>query len=295
MFHWTSQTVPRSGTPKPYADAVRDFDVKQFVDQVVRTHAGFVTITTSHADMYFPAPLKSLDTILPGRTTRRDLVGELAEALGRHGIRLMLYYHLGSNNDPRWQKASGFWKTDTTEFWNNWAAVIGEVGERYGNKLAGWWFDDGTANYYYRSAPWERLARAAKAGDANRLICFNPWILPSCTEFQDYFSGEGSTDASVSGWLKPEDEGRISGGAYAGLQASAMPIMEGSWAHGKQDTEIGPPRYTAAQLAAILRRFADLQNVPMLNCEIYQEGTFSPKTVDLIRSAAIQAGIVQVR
>ena len=94
MFHWTSQTVPRSGTPKPYADAVRDFDVKQFVDQVVRTHAGFVTITTSHADMYFPAPLKSLDTILPGRTTRRDLVGELAEALGRHGIRLMRYYHL---------------------------------------------------------------------------------------------------------------------------------------------------------------------------------------------------------
>ena len=151
MCHWTSQTVPRHGPPKPYAEAVRDFDVKTFAEQVEQTGAQFVTITTSHAMLYFPAPLKSLDRILPGRTTQRDLIGELAEALGQRGIRLMLYYHLGSDADRAWQEASGFWKTDTTEFWNNWVAVIGEAGERYGDKLAGWWFDDGTANYYYRS------------------------------------------------------------------------------------------------------------------------------------------------
>jgi hypothetical protein len=39
-------------------------------------------------------------------------------------------YHLGSDADRAWQEASGFWKTDTTEFWNKWTAVIGEAGER---------------------------------------------------------------------------------------------------------------------------------------------------------------------
>jgi hypothetical protein len=235
--------------------------------------------------LYFPAPLKSLDRILPGRTTQRDLIGEVAEALGQRGIRLLLYYHLGSDADRAWQEASGFWKTDPTEFWNNWTNVIGEAGERYGDKLAGWWFDDGTANYYYRSAPWERLATAAKAGDPKRLVCFNPWILPPATEFQDYLAGEGNADPSVQGWLKPDDHGRVSGGAYAGLQASAALIMEGDWLHTKRDTEIGAPRQSAAQLAELLRRFAALENVPMLNCEIYQEGTLSPTTVELLRGA----------
>lgn len=285
MCHWTSRTVPRNGPPKSYAYAVRDFDVKTFAEQVAKTGAHFVTITTSHAQMYFPAPLKSLDRILPGRTSQRDLIGDLVVALGKHDIRLILYYHLGSNDDTEWQHASGFGNTDTTKFWNNWTAVISEVGERYGDQLAGWWFDDGTANYYYRSAQWERLATAAKAGNAKRLICFNPWILPSATEFQDYHAGEGSTDPTVQGWLKPDDHGRISGGAYAGLQASAALVMEGDWLHTKRDTEISKPRYTAEQTADLLKRYSALGNVLMLNLEIYQDGTLSPMTVQMLNEA----------
>jgi hypothetical protein len=285
MFHWTSDTVPRHGSPKPHALAVRDFDLQTFVAQVVQTGARFVTLTTSHGSMYFPAPLPALDRVLPGRSASRDLVGELAAALDRHGIRLILYYHLGSNADKAWQAASGFWKTDTSEFWRNWTAVITEVGERYGDKLAGWWFDDGTANYYYRSAPWERLARAAKAGNPKRLICFNPWILPPATEFQDYLAGESFTDPTVKGMLKAGDRGRISGGAYAGLQASSALVMEGGWLHAKRDTEIGAPRYTVEQAGDLMRRFSALENVLIFNLEIYQEGTLSPASVEVLRAA----------
>lgn len=285
MFHWTSQTMPRTGPRKPYAEAVRDFDVKTLADQVARTGAGFVTLTTSHAEMYFPAPLSSLDGILPGRTAQRDLVGDLAEVLGQRGIRLILYHHPGSNSDPAWQHASGFWETDTSKFWNTWTAIIKEVGERYRENLAGWWFDDGTANYYYRSAPWEHLANTAKAGNPKRLICFNPWILPAATEFQDYLAGEDFANPDVRGWLKPGDHGRISGGLYEGLQASAALVMESNWLHDKADTEIAKPKTTPEQLATQLRRFRALENVPMLNCEIYQEGTLSPTTVEVIRQA----------
>jgi len=285
MLHWTSQSMPRRGAPKPYAEAVRDFDVETFADQVAATGAGFVTLTTSHAAMYFPGPLEALDRILPGRTAGRDLVADIAEALAKRSIRLMLYYNAGSSSDPAWQRASGFWETDTSRFWNNWTAVVTEVGERYRDRLAGWWFDDGTATYHHRSPPWERLATAAKAGNSKRIICFNPWILPPATEFQDFLAGEGAGDPTVGGWLKPADRGRISGGAYEGLQASAAIIMETDWLHGKRDSDISAPRMTTEQLADLLRRFRAVGNVVMLNCEIYQDGTLSPATVDVIREA----------
>ncbi len=286
MCHWTSQSFPRCGERKPYADAVQDFDVERFASQVKETGAGFVVFTTSHAQHFFPAPLKSLDGILAGRTAKRDLVAELAEALQQRGVRLFLYYHLGASSDPAWLDATGFWETDTSRLFTHWIAMIEEIGLRYGNKLAGWWFDDGAVNYYYRSAPWQRLATAAKAGHPGRLVAFNPWELPSPTEFQDYYCGEGNADPTVQGGLKPFDHGHISGGAYAGLQASAALLMEDDWLHTKRDTEIGLPRQTVSQLADLLGRFAVLKNVPILNCEIYQEGSLSPTTVQLIQAAA---------
>jgi hypothetical protein len=78
MVHWTSQSMPRKGDPKPYDQAVSDFNVEAFADQMKQTGAGLVLFTTSHAFQYFPAPLRSLDQILPGRTSKRDLVADLA-------------------------------------------------------------------------------------------------------------------------------------------------------------------------------------------------------------------------
>ena len=199
MSHWTSETCPRRGRPKPYAQAAQDFDVEMLANQVQEAGAGFLVLTTSHAQFYFPAPIQAIDRILPGRIAPRDLVADLADALGKRGIRLMLYYHIGASSDPQWLKASGFWETDTSRIFGNWTAIISEVGQRYGDRLAGWWFDDGSINYYYRSAPWERLTRAAKAGNANRLVGYNPWILPSPTEFQDFCCGEGFRDAGAGG------------------------------------------------------------------------------------------------
>ena len=283
MVHWTSTVYPRQGTRLPYQEAVRRFRLNDLVEQLVDTGAGFLTFTTSHEQMFIPAPIKSLDAVLPGRTCERDLIQEMADALNQRGLKLFLYYHLGCNSDAQWQQASGFWETDTTRFWSNWCAVIGEMGGRYDGKLAGWWFDDGTANYYYRSAPWETLAKAAIQGNPNRLVGFNPWILPLATEFQNCFLGEAQSDPTVKGTLKPGDNGIISSGMYKGLQASAALVMEADWGHWKKDTEIAPPKQTPEQLAELVRRFIALGNVPMLNCEIYQDGTLSPKTVEVLK------------
>jgi len=288
MCHWTSESFPRHGKCKPYDQAVREFDVEGFAGQVQQTGAGFVVFTTSHAQHFFPAPLESLDQVLPGRTARRDLVADLADALGRRGVKLFLYYHLGASSDPAWLKATGFWETDTSRLFNNWTAMISEAGQRYGDRLAGWWFDDGAISYYYRSAPWERLATAAKAGHPRRLVAFNPWELPSPTEFQDYFCGEGNADPGTGGLVAIGGNGRISSGPHQGLQACATLITEHDWVHARKDTEIGPPKWNAPQLAALLREFISRKNVPIFNLEIYQEGALSPKSVELFRQAATQ-------
>ena len=174
MCHWTSQSFPRRGERKPYDQAVREFDVEGFAEQVRQTGAGFVVFTTSHAQHFFPAPLESLDHILPGRTARRDLVADLADALGRRGVKLFLYYHLGASSDPAWLKATGFWETDTSRLFNNWTAMISEAGQRYGDRLAGWWFDDGASQLLLSERALGAAGDGGQSGSCNALGCFQP-------------------------------------------------------------------------------------------------------------------------
>lgn len=286
FVHWTWQTQPRTGKAKPYAQAVEDFNIPAFVAQMKNTGAGFVVLTTSHAFQSIPAPIAALDKIMPGRTTKRDLIGELADALNKEGIRLMLYYHLGAMNDSQWLQASGFWETDTTKFFTNWQAIIRETGERYGNRLAGWWFDDGTTNYYYRSAPWEKLAAAAKAGNPNRLIGFNPWTMPSATEFQDFYCGEGNRNPGGPGdLLQPGGNGHYPSGTFSGLQGSACVTFDGDWVHMGANREIRKPKLSPERLADFLKKCITRKNVPMFNLEIYQDGTVSPASVETFQKA----------
>ena len=285
MNHWTQAVYPEHGQPKAYADAVRDFDVARYADQIARGGAGFVVLTTTHGPHYFPAPLASLDAILPGRTTKRDLVADLIDALGRRGIRLFLYYHLGAESDPEWLKASGFFDTDTSKLFGNWQKMIREVGERYGKGLAGWWFDDGAVNYYYRTAPWPELSRAAKAGNPDRLIGYNAWFQPPVTEFQDFHCGEIIEDPSYGGALLPGGDGRYVGEPYQGLGAVSTIITEKYWDHSRPDEPISAARWNSDEIAALISEFRRHVCVPIFNLEIYQDGRMSDDTLSRFEDA----------
>src|SRR3546814_15629696 len=45
----------------------------------------------NHGNPTCPAPIKSWEKLHPGWTTKRDLIAEMADALGKRGMRLMLY------------------------------------------------------------------------------------------------------------------------------------------------------------------------------------------------------------
>ena len=115
------------------------------------------------AHILFPDADQAIERIMPGRTSKRDLIGELAEALNRRGIKLMLYYHCGYG-DREWQ-THNFGTNDANQigtdalFRKNWASIITEVGERYGSRLAGWFIDEG----WYPS-PFEEQNPGAQGG-----------------------------------------------------------------------------------------------------------------------------------
>ena len=181
MFHWTSQSKPREGAPKPYCDAVRDFDVDRFADMVSQMGAGFVVFTISHAGFYFPGPNPAIDAILPGRTCQRDLVRDLAKALGTHHIKLELYFHPGHDDNEWWERTH--FNEDKAAYFDLWCKIISQIGQQYGDQLAGFWFDDAAFTYYPFNAPWRRMTAAAKTGNANRVIAYNSWILPKLNDF----------------------------------------------------------------------------------------------------------------
>ncbi|MCB7130266.1 MAG: alpha-L-fucosidase, partial [Candidatus Brocadiales bacterium] len=94
MFHFDPNSQPRHGPKKPYAEAIRDFDVHAFADMVEETGAGYVIFTLNHGhhnvNLWF-APIQSWEKLHSGSTTQRDLVGEIADALDKRGIKLIIY------------------------------------------------------------------------------------------------------------------------------------------------------------------------------------------------------------
>lgn len=286
MFHWTSQSMPREGPQKSYCDAVRDFDVQRFAEMVSETGAGFVIFTTSHAGFYFPGPNPVIDRVLPGRTCTRDLVGDLADALGKHQIKLELYLNPG-HDDAAWWRRTHFDEPDKTAYFRLWREMVAQIGKQYGSRLAGFWFDDAAFTYYPFNPSWQELAAAARTGNPDRLLTFNSWILPKLSDFYDVYGGENA-------WWEPQYEdheylpiggdGRYTGGPQQGLQAEILAIINDDWGHFKQNQPIGAPKMSADVLIPKMKDAMSRGEVPVLDVEIYQDGTISPESFALLIS-----------
>lgn len=291
MFHWTSQTVPREGPPQSYCDAVRNFDVVRFADMVESSGAGFVVFTTSHAGFYFPGPNPVIDSILPGRTCPRDLVGDLADELNRRNIRLELYFHPGHDDKPWWERTH-FDDPDKTAYFAQWRQIIAQIGRQYGKRLAGFWFDDAAFTYYPFNPSWQQMTAAARTGNPKRVVVYNSWILPKLNDFYDIFADENAgweTQYEELGYLPVGGTGRYTGGSQQGLQAELAALIGRDWGHFKRDTPIAPPRMTVEAFVPKIKDALSRKMVPLLAVEVYQDGSTSPETLQMLQ--AIHAAI----
>jgi hypothetical protein len=290
MVHYTPESYPRRGARRPWSEAVRDFDVDGFAEQMQRGGAGFAVFVTAHMRWSFPAPLRSIDAQIPGRTTQRDLIDALATALARRGIGLMLYVNPAWDAEVRTRVGDGAAASARlVEMWN---ATLTEIGERYGDRVFGYWFDKGP--WFYQFAPsWGALHVAARAGNPSRLISWNRSRLPMLTDLQDFDSCEKCDDPTAGGHLLRGGDGKYVGGPSPQLQAAATLLAEhppsgesaDPWVHRWPDTEIGSPRWGPRDLADLLHCFSAHRNVPIFNLGIYQDGRVSDRTLEVFARA----------
>lgn len=278
MFHWTSQSQPRSGPQKPYRDAVESFSVPKFVEAIQETGAGHVLFTVNHAVPHCPAPIRSWEKYHPGLTTSRDLLGEIATALKQSGIRFLLYI-----NSPRFGKLA---KIDPGEFLPGVTAdayvdmhveVLEEIGRRYGSKLDGYWFDSWYQSFeQYPSIRQDRVFQACKAGNPSRTSAFNFWVLPACTDWQEYWAGEMGSPG------RPASARYIEAGAGRGLQHQSLVFLDAPWVHSKPDSEMEAPRLSAETLTTYIRACMEHQGVVTVNLGVFQDGSIGPEARTLM-------------
>ena len=273
MFHWTDGSQPRHGSKKSYAEAVRDFDVDAFADMVEDTGAGWVIFTMMHATAHCPAPIKSWDKYHPGRTTERDLIMEMADALNAKGIKLILY--MSSHILLRTELIPQEQAVDIH------AEILEELGERYGKKLAGYWFDGWDIipqRIPNAPASFEQFFEATKTGNRDRVIGLNFWIFPDATLWQEYWAGEADEE------LKPTRGRYIEYDAGRGLQRHALFMLEDIWVHRKKNSEMEEPVFTEEELISYVKQLTAYEGIATINLGIFQEGTVGNESLKLMRA-----------
>ncbi|MGN0878289.1 MAG: hypothetical protein ACI4WT_02385 [Oligosphaeraceae bacterium] len=164
-------------------------DVTRLAEQLAQAGVSHFCFTLGQNSGRFNAPNPVYDRLTgyrPGeRTSERDLPAELADALSRHGIRLMLYLPCQTPNcDLQAVTRLGFpqeplhgdrpFSADVA--WRNWAQVIQHWAERYGRAVSGWWFDGGYAHLGFCARIADAYAQAVRAGNPDAIVTFNPGV-----------------------------------------------------------------------------------------------------------------------
>ena len=186
---------------------VESFNVEKFADQLRQTGAGYLIFTLGQNSGYYCSPNATYEKYAGYNTSercaRRDLPMEIADALAKRGIRMMLY--LPSRSPQRDKQAmTGLHDVNERqpapqEFTKRWSEVIAEWSLRYGKKISGWWFDGSynTAGWDDLSKPynWNTWAAACRAGNPESILAFNPGThidkaFSALTDQQDYTAGE---------------------------------------------------------------------------------------------------------
>lgn len=291
--HWTTRTMPRTGDPLPFGQAVEAFDVDAFVQQVVETGAGHVLFTSCHSHHWLCCPNPVVDAIVPGHTCERDLLMDLADGLAAHGIRLMVYYNHGiypNSPDAAWQEACGIKEPTRERYHDNYCRLMAWMGERYGSKIIAWWFDGGYHLNEDPNAPWERFTAAAKAGHPDRLVCYNAGIEKHTmyTERQDYWAGEVCRlNYTPRGPLTP---GGLPWYAFVSWYADPAKPLCGQWVMNEENRARDWPTPRAESVVDFLRRFQACGGAATFNVFCFQDGSIYDGDLEVMRGLKRMVG-----
>lgn len=284
--HWTAQTAPRHGSACDFQDSVDRFRLNDFLGAVEMSGVDYVIFTATHALQMLPCPHPIVNSILPGRTAERDLLGAIAQGLATLGKKLIVYYNHSCNqgNDPPWEQAIGYHDQSKNRLAENLCAIVRWLGERYGNLIQAYWFDSSysldprgphnsvTTDMRGFLFPWEELTVAAKAGYADRLVTYNAGVAQTFlyTDHQDYWAGElvDLNAPPVARYLKN------------GLQWHGWTCLDDrQWVYSDNRREPHPPLYADSEILAFVAACRRHQAPMCFNVVSFQDGSLAEDSV----------------
>ena len=170
---------------------IGDFDVNGLRDQLVHMGVDYFIFTLGQNNNVYTADnamyRKLMGTDAVTRFSRRDLPKEIIASLKGTGIRFGLYSPCQpSFGDEAAERAFGFERLhpDRRGDWRmtdrgaaNWARVVGEWAERYGEDVAIWWFDGGRPDMGFCEAYGRQFRDALRRGNPKMVVSFNYGLL----------------------------------------------------------------------------------------------------------------------
>jgi len=251
MHHYLADWIARAENFEMNIESwnklINEFDVEGLSNQLSSVGAGYCIITIGQNSGYFLSPNKTYDQlshISPSKCSNRDLVADLSVALKKKGIRLIVYLPSGAPAGDKAAREALRWQNGpipNVDFQKNWESVIREWSLRWGDKVSGWWFDGCYwPNTMYRSKippSFESLAAAAKFGNKESIVAFNPGVVNrtiSITPYEDYIAGEISNPTAMSVM-------RVYDGLVDGSQLHILSYLGERWG-------MGEPRFEVSQI-----------------------------------------------
>jgi alpha-L-fucosidase len=199
LNNWIADVYKEPTTVERWNELVDHFDVEGLADQLKSVGATYHILTIYQQSNHFVSPNATYDRLfVPSKSSKRDLIADMAEALRKRDIRLIVYITTqgpreGRSTKPAW---AGRDHRDKPRM-QNWEAVVREWSLRWGDKVSGWWIDGCyTPNELFRfpDAPnFDSYVAALRAGNPHAVVAFNPGVVDrviSVTPAEDYAAGE---------------------------------------------------------------------------------------------------------
>jgi len=279
LADWIARDTRQNMSVEKWNGLVDHFNVQGLAEQLAAVGAGYHLLTIGQNSGYYLAPNATYDRLLgasPSKCSRRDLVADLAAALGKRGIKLMVYLPAGAPAGDRHAVEALRWRNGADrnrEFQLQWEQVIRQWSLGWGDRIAGWWFDGCYwPNTMYRTAEppnFASFAAAARAGNAQSAVAFNPGVVDrvlSVSPHEDYTAGEiNDLDRLMIR--------RAAGGKVDGAQIHVLSFLGEKWG-------TGGPRFSAEQVVAWSRKVVGAGGAITWDVPVQPDGLISPPFIE---------------
>jgi alpha-L-fucosidase len=286
-------------TIEKWNELIDNFDCDKLAKQLSDVGAGYLIITVRHVPPFFLSPNATYDRYTnqePSRCSTRDLIADLSQAFKKYGIKLITYIaiHAPGQNEA---ELNGF-ALERAEYYKSgsfernpeallrWQEVIREYSLRWGEDVAGWWFDGcyrPNTNYRYPDEPnFKSVAEAARAGNPNRILSFNPGRFPrimSITSHEDYTAGE-INDLERIQWSYHHD------GMIDGKQMHILSYLGKTWG-------MGDPRFSDEQVVEYSREINEVGGAVTWDVPPGLDGTFSDDFMEQLLTIGEALGTIK--